>query len=160
MNFLYFLISPLLVIEVIVCVLLVIVILMQPSKAESGIGSAFGGQATDALFGANTSTLLAKVTAYLTAIFFALSFLLTILIASRAHAPSLGEKYLIPTSTAPAKPATPTAPAPVDTGLAKPTATETQKPTSTETSGSSAVVPPKPTLPESSKTETGKPASP
>ena len=150
----------LLTVEVLVCALLVIIILMQPSKSESGIGSAFGGQATDALFGANTSTLLAKVTAYLTAIFFALSFLLAILISHRAHEPSLGEKYLIPTSTAPAKPATPTAPAPVDTGLTKPTATETQKPASTETSGSSAVVPPKPTVPEPSKTGTNKPVVP
>ena len=153
-------IGLLLTVQVIVCVLLVIIILMQPSKAESGVGSAFGGQATDALFGANTPTLLAKVTAYLTTIFFALSLLLAILIAHRAHAPSLGEKYLTPASTAPAKPVTTTAPAPVDTGLAKPSVTEPEKPASAETTKSSAVVPPKPTLPESSKTETGKPVSP
>lgn len=88
------LIGLLLVVLVLICVLLIITILMQPSKADSGVGAAFGGQATDALFGASSPTVLAKFTAYLTVAFFALCFLLGILIHRNTHAKTLGERFL------------------------------------------------------------------
>ena len=143
--------------------LLVVCILMQPSKADSGIGSAFGGQATDALFGANTPTVLAKFTAWLTVVFFVLSFLLAILIASRAHEKSLSEKYLGKGSNAPAqaskpgdntpgKPAVPASTSPVE--ATQPATPETAKPAetlkSTETPAPAApATPGKPTTPAS-----------
>ncbi len=95
----------LVIIEVIICFLLVVSILMQPSKADSGVGSAFGGQATDAMFGANTPTVLAKFTGYLTVIFFALTFTLAILIAKQAHKPLIDPaKINLPAATDPEKP--------------------------------------------------------
>ena len=92
-------------VEISICVLLVIAILMQPSKADSGVGSAFGGQATDALFGAGGGTVLAKITAWLTAIFFVLTFSLAILIAKHSRKSLVDPKQLtLPAATKTDKP--------------------------------------------------------
>lgn len=52
------------------CALLCGVILIQESK-NSGLGSSFGGEASDSLFGTSTADVLKKFTAYLAAIFMA-----------------------------------------------------------------------------------------
>jgi preprotein translocase subunit SecG len=54
---------------VLTCIALMLLILIQLPKKESGAGLAFGGTATDALFGAGTGTALTKLTRY-TATFF------------------------------------------------------------------------------------------
>jgi preprotein translocase subunit SecG len=61
------------------CLFLILLILMQLPKKEAGLGQAFGGSATDALFGAGSGSVLTKATKYAAGIFFGLALLLTIL---------------------------------------------------------------------------------
>ncbi len=76
-----------LTIYVIVTLLMIVVILMQRPKSE-GLGAAFGGGMTDNLFGAQTTNVLAKFTTWLAGIFFALTFLLSILYSHRTRVDS------------------------------------------------------------------------
>jgi len=69
MNLLIGLLTILLVIN---SLLLLLLVLIQLPKKEAGIGVAFGGSATDALFGAGTGTVLTKATRYGTTTFHAL----------------------------------------------------------------------------------------
>ena len=61
------------------CVLLILLVLVQLPKKEAGLGMAFGGGATDALFGAGSGNALTKMTKYCTGIFFVLTLALSIL---------------------------------------------------------------------------------
>src|SRR6201997_4799448 len=72
------LINFLLAIYVLVALLMILVILMQRPKSE-GLGAAFGGGMTENIFGAQTTNVLVKFTAWLTGIFFALTLILSIL---------------------------------------------------------------------------------
>src|SRR5881397_2389236 len=55
------------------CLLLTLLVLIQLPKKEAGMGTAFGGAATDALFGAGSGNALTKLTKYATGIFFILA---------------------------------------------------------------------------------------
>ncbi|MDQ2868282.1 MAG: preprotein translocase subunit SecG [Verrucomicrobiota bacterium] len=77
------LINVLLGINMLVALLMVLVILMQRPKSE-GLGAAFGGGVTENIFGAQTTNVLTKFTSWLAAIFFILTFLLSILYAKRS----------------------------------------------------------------------------
>jgi len=55
---------------------LILLILVQLPKKEAGVGQAFGGGATDALFGAGTGNALTKMTKYAAAIFLGLCLVL------------------------------------------------------------------------------------
>ncbi|MCB1127311.1 MAG: preprotein translocase subunit SecG [Verrucomicrobiae bacterium] len=68
------------------CALLILLILIQLPKKEAGAGLAFGGAASDALFGAGTGTVLTKVTRHATTFFLVLAFALSIMQSHRAHA--------------------------------------------------------------------------
>jgi preprotein translocase subunit SecG len=57
---------------------MLLVILMQRPKSE-GLGAAFGGGVTENIFGAQTTNVLVKFTGWLTGIFFALTFTLSVL---------------------------------------------------------------------------------
>ena len=70
---------------VLVALLMVLVILMQRPKSE-GLGAAFGGAVTENIFGAQTTNVLVKFTAWLAGIFFAVTFALSILYAHRSTA--------------------------------------------------------------------------
>jgi protein translocase SecG subunit len=59
------------------CVVLVFLVLIQLPKKEAGAGLAFGGAATDALFGAGSGNVLTKVTKYSAGVFFVLALLLS-----------------------------------------------------------------------------------
>jgi preprotein translocase subunit SecG len=61
------------------CLLLMLLVLIQLPKKEAGLGQAFGGSTTDALFGAGSGTALTKLTKYTAGIFFALTLLISIL---------------------------------------------------------------------------------
>ena len=61
------------------CLLLILLVLIQLPKKEAGMGQAFGGATTDALFGAGSGTALTKLTKYTAGIFFALTLLISIL---------------------------------------------------------------------------------
>ena len=76
-----------LVFYVLVTLFMILVILMQRPKSE-GLGAAFGGGVTENIFGAQTTNVLTKITGWLAGIFFALTFLLSILYAHRTNASS------------------------------------------------------------------------
>lgn len=61
------------------CIALVFLVLIQLPKKEAGIGVAFGGGATDALFGAGSGNVLTKATKYAAVVFFGLAVLTGIL---------------------------------------------------------------------------------
>ena len=61
------------------CIFLVLLVLVQLPKKEAGMGQAFGGAATDALFDAGSGHVLTKVTKWGAVIFFVLSIALTIM---------------------------------------------------------------------------------
>ena len=84
------LINLCLAIFVLVALLMVLVILMQRPKSE-GLGAAFGGAVTENIFGAQTTNVLVKFTAWLAGIFFAVTFALSILYA---HKSTAGESAL------------------------------------------------------------------
>jgi preprotein translocase subunit SecG len=61
------------------CLFLILLVLVQLPKKEAGMGQAFGGGATDALFGAGSGNVLTKTTKWGAAIFFVLAIMLTIM---------------------------------------------------------------------------------
>lgn len=79
--FLTVLIVLLSIINVVSCLFLVLVVLMQRSKND-GIGASFGGGFTDSVFGSQTSNVLVKATTVL-----AIAFLLsaTLLASAKAY---------------------------------------------------------------------------
>jgi preprotein translocase subunit SecG len=81
------LINILLGFYVFVALLMVLVILMQRPKSE-GLGAAFGGGVTENIFGAQTTNVLTKITSWLAAIFFLLTFGLSILYAHKGNTKS------------------------------------------------------------------------
>src|SRR5438105_14110677 len=107
------LINFLLAIYVLVALLMLLVILMQRPKSE-GLGAAFGGGVTENIFGAQTTNVLVKFTAWLAAIFFALTFALSILYAHNSTADSAFRREVMKTKarpqTAAASPATTASP--------------------------------------------------
>jgi preprotein translocase subunit SecG len=84
MLFLIILLSAAMILN---CIVLCLLVLMQLPKKEAGAGLAFGGGATDALFGAGSGNFLTKATKYSAAIFFALAIILSLLESARAHQP-------------------------------------------------------------------------
>src|SRR5215831_5665183 len=77
-----FLIGLLTFIMVLDCLLLILLVLIQLPKKEAGAGLAFGGAATDALFGAGSGTVLTKITKYAAGIFFVMAIVLSIMQSS------------------------------------------------------------------------------
>ncbi|HEY3854442.1 MAG TPA: preprotein translocase subunit SecG [Verrucomicrobiae bacterium] len=61
------------------CVLLILLVLLQLPKKEAGAGMAFGGAATDALFGAGSGNVLTKITKYVAGGFFGLALLMAVI---------------------------------------------------------------------------------
>jgi protein translocase SecG subunit len=80
-----FLIGVLTAVLVLDCLFLMLLILIQLPKKEAGVGTAFGGAATDALFGAGSGNALTQLTKYAAAAFFVLAFGLAIIGSHRAH---------------------------------------------------------------------------
>jgi preprotein translocase subunit SecG len=76
MGFIIGLLTFLMVLD---CIVLVFLVLIQLPKKEAGAGLAFGGAASDALFGAGSGNVLTKITKYAATIFFVMAILLSIL---------------------------------------------------------------------------------
>jgi preprotein translocase subunit SecG len=116
------LINLLSVFFVLVALLMVLVILMQRPKSE-GLGAAFGGAVTENIFGAQTTNVLVKFTAWLAGIFFALTLGLSVLYAHRGTGgESAFRRELMKQQAAPATspvPATPQA-SPVSSSASSP----------------------------------------
>jgi preprotein translocase subunit SecG len=112
--------------------LMMLVILMQRPKSE-GLGAAFGGGVTENIFGAQTTNVLTKITGWLAAIFFLLTFILSILYARKGNTPSNLSRELtqgqmpVPVASATAVPGTSVSPAPVSS--AAPAGTPSGSPT-------------------------------
>lgn len=109
-----YLIGFLLVLQVLICLLLILIVLMQRPRQE-GLGAAFGSGTMDQAFGAHTTTVLQKGTTWLGIGFYVITFVLAVLVAhkdgSKANVPSLiDEADKKPAATAPAEPALPTTP--------------------------------------------------
>ncbi|HJT80976.1 MAG TPA: preprotein translocase subunit SecG [Chthoniobacterales bacterium] len=101
-----------------VAMLMMLVILMQRPKSE-GLGAAFGGAVTENLFGAQTTNVLVKFTAWLAGIFFVITFVLSVLYAHRSMGGSTLSKEL--KKTAPAAATVPAiSPSPAPAGQASP----------------------------------------
>ena len=104
------LINLCLVLFALVAVLMVLVILMQRPKSE-GLGAAFGAGVTENIFGAQTTNVLVKFTTWLAAIFFMLTFALSVLYAHQSTASSAFRRELMKTQgagqTSPAPAASP-----------------------------------------------------
>ena len=67
-------------VEVIVCLLLILVVLMQRPRQE-GLGASFGDAAASQVWGAQTTNVLQKFTVYLAITLFALTILLAVLVS-------------------------------------------------------------------------------
>lgn len=76
MNFIAGLLTAVLVLD---SLFLILLILVQLPKKEAGVGQAFGGGATDALFGAGTGNALTKMTKYAATIFLGLCLVLYVM---------------------------------------------------------------------------------
>jgi protein translocase SecG subunit len=110
------LITFLTVLLVLNCMFLILLVLIQLPKKEAGAGLAFGGGATDALFGAGTGNALTKLTKYSGGIFLGLALAIGIMNAKihhsgnsevrRALAARKAAAATVPATT-PAKPASP-----------------------------------------------------
>lgn len=87
------------------CILLVLLVLLQLPKKEAGAGLAFGGAATDALFGAGSGNVLTRITKYVATAFFLLAIVLALTSRPAKSGVSLSEKLSAkpaPVSGAPA----------------------------------------------------------
>ncbi|MFA6562056.1 MAG: preprotein translocase subunit SecG [Verrucomicrobiia bacterium] len=102
-----FVIGLLLTVQALTCVFLILIILMQPSKADGGLGAAFGGGTTDTLFGARTGNVLTKGTIWGATILFVTSVLLAILIAHQKPTSIVLDKAIATQKTAEKTAATP-----------------------------------------------------
>ena len=118
-----FLIALLTLLMVLDCIVLVFLVLIQLPKKEAGAGLAFGGAASDALFGAGSGNVLTKITKYVAGFFFGLAVVLSILqtkvhtggtgsFEQRLNQPAGAPTTLPPAASVPANPApTPVTPA-------------------------------------------------
>ena len=106
--------SILLAFEVIVCLLLIGIILIQRSKG-GGLGVAFGGGGGEQLFGSRTGNVLTKGTVILAVAFFVNTVLLAMMSSNRASEASLLEQAIQKQEAQPAAApaAAPAVPAPV-----------------------------------------------
>src|SRR5438552_9784693 len=74
-----FIIGLLTLVMVLDCLIVILLVLIQLPKKDAGAGLAFGGGATDALFGAGSGTVLTKITKYAATGFFVMALILSIL---------------------------------------------------------------------------------
>lgn len=121
-----FIIGLLTVVLVLNCVLLILLVLIQLPKKDAGAGVAFGGAATDALFGAGTGNVLTKVTKYATIAFFVLAVAVGMLQSSFYHRP--GSEFQRQVDEQARQPAPGGTPAPVGTEAAPAAAPATPAP--------------------------------
>jgi len=132
-----FLIGLFTVVMVLDCVVLMFLVLIQLPKKEAGAGLAFGGSATDALFGAGSGNVLTKITKYAAGFFFLLAVVLSVM--QRTYHGRAGEQFQqnlnrpLPAATAPARPTPPPATMPATLPATTPVATNLLLPVMEET---------------------------
>lgn len=94
MNIFIWLLTFALVID---CLVLILLVLIQLPKKEAGMGQAFGGGATDALFGAGSGNALTKMTKYTAGIFFVLTLLISVLFGKQTRTGGVDPRNLLST---------------------------------------------------------------
>lgn len=105
-----FIIGLLTVVLVLNCLLLIFLVLIQLPKKEAGAGLAFGGGATDALFGAGSGNVLTQITKWSAGLLFGLAIILTILNThQRKQTHTIVIPKDLPTTSVPSVPAAPAA---------------------------------------------------
>jgi protein translocase SecG subunit len=121
-----FIIGLLTVVLVFNCLLLIFLVLIQLPKKEAGAGLAFGGGATDALFGAGSGNVLTKITKWSAGILFGLSIILAMLNSHQRRAVNTIEiPKELPGMAQPSAPVvTPSAPAATPAPVPAPAAAE------------------------------------
>ena len=108
-------------------IVLILLVLMQKTKSDGGMGAAFGGGMAEATFGAETSNVLSKATINASIVFFVLSFLLYLgRVYEHRHMTSAGGA--LPTISGPALAPKPAAPAPTPAPATPAPAAPTTKP--------------------------------
>jgi preprotein translocase subunit SecG len=107
-----FLIAILTVVMVVDCLALILLVLIQLPKKEAGAGLAFGGAATDALFGAGSGNVLTKISKYAAGTFFVLAIVLSYLQSRHYYRSSSAFKNAIEQSSLPSQGSMPSGPAP------------------------------------------------
>ena len=105
------LIGILTVVEVLVCLLLILIVLMQRPRQE-GLGASFGDSMTSQVWGAQTTNVLQKFTVYLAVLLFVLTLSLAVLTA-REQAPEKSKLFGDKPATPPPAPAAPATPGPI-----------------------------------------------
>lgn len=88
-SFLYF---TFLALFMLLCMILCFVILIQESKS-TGLGAAFGGDASTSLFGTSTADVLKKITAWMAAIFLGSCVILSIWTAAMGQPQNIDGLY-------------------------------------------------------------------
>lgn len=134
------LIGILTVVEVLVCLLLILIVLMQRPRQE-GLGASFGDGAMTQLVGAQTTNVLQKGTVYLAVLLFVLTLSLAVLTTKR-QAGKAGTKVF----EEPPPPAAPATPAPAPAATSTPAAAAPKADT-------------KPATPEAKPADAPKPAA-
>jgi preprotein translocase subunit SecG len=108
------------------CLVLVLLVLIQLPKKDAGAGVAFGGAATDALFGAGSGNVLTKTTKYAATGLFVLAITLSIMQSRMYHHSSsefrkelerAGKQPMSQQTPAPAPATAPSTPAMSSTGM-------------------------------------------
>ena len=89
------------------CLLLILLVLVQLPKKEAGAGLAFGGAATDALFGAGSGNALTKITKYVATAFFVLAIFLSLLYLRRHRGSTSALEEELGKASVPVTPAMP-----------------------------------------------------
>jgi preprotein translocase subunit SecG len=118
MSYLIGLLTAILVLD---CLFLMLLILVQLPKKETGMGSAFGGGATDALFGAGAGNTLTMLTKWASIVFLGLALLLSVLNAGSSKKKSGVREAL--SKQAVTAPATPAPVVPISNALTAPAVT-------------------------------------
>ena len=109
MGFIIVLLTVVLVLD---CAALIFLVLIQLPKKDAGAGLAFGGAATDALFGAGSGNVLTKITKYAATIFFVLALILSVMQGYyHSRTTTIFQQKLQQNSPLPGMPATPPEPA-------------------------------------------------
>ena len=106
LTFFIYLLTAVLVLD---CLFLVLLVLVQLPKKEAGMGQAFGGAATDALFGAGSGNALTKLTKWGAAFFFLFAIILTVMGTYKTTGTNTGRLNKLLSAPRPATPA-PTSP--------------------------------------------------
>jgi preprotein translocase subunit SecG len=122
---------------VLTCLFLMLLVLIQLPKKEAGAGLAFGGGATDALFGAGSGNVLTNLTKWTAGIYFGLCLVLSV---ANSHANKSGGSELkkelskpvaapvAPFGTPSGAPSAPTKPLGANTNIVIPTFTNQSAP--------------------------------